>query len=220
VYGVYQRINLIIQEIWNDLAAQLEVLLRLCNPPSLENELRLMYGRGEITSEKYRQLVAKARKHQLGRGDVEILRAESLQQARQAGKVAPPVRNKALARQLDRLLLGRVQLEDVQFDSEKTLAALRADLNRLNQQAVEAREAARQALPDEAEARRYLEREQMLLEKVRLIEARLTVLQRGLRRIETLHAELVALESGLKSLDTQEQLTKLELKLRESMHNW
>jgi len=186
--------------------------------PSVQQEVKLMYARGDIPSATYHRMMEMAQNGELGWSDLERMRGEGGAASAPAAKSASQPRDTDIVRSLNRLYTHRSQLETAQQESEQVLQQLEADAARLRQQAEVAEERATQvASSDEGAARAYLSTRQEALDRVRTLEERIASLREDLNRIETLRHELATKEAELKALEKRSQLADLEASIREDL---
>ena len=209
-----------ISELMNDIMdegrRQYKENLHLRDPIAhLENQVKLMYARKEISLQQYHELIQKAQKRQIGLGDLEILHRQALQKSVEKGMRAPQHLSPAIEQRLEQLALDRVRLEDIKYEAQGELDSLKTNANELHEQARKARESAQDNLKDEQAARDLLELEQELLDGADQLEERIHSLSQGLERIETLKKRLESYEAELKSVDIIERLTGAALNTRE-----
>jgi len=186
--------------------------------PSVQQEVKVMYARGDIPSATYHRLMEMAQNGELSWADLERVRGEGGAVVEPAAKPASQPRDADIVRSLNRLYTHRSQLEAAQQESEQVLQQLEADAARLRQQAEEATtRAAQVADSDEATARAYLSTRQEALDRVHALEERITSLREDLSRIESLRHELATKEAELKALEKRSQLADLEASIREDL---
>ena len=183
----------------------------------IEQEVKLMYARGDINSNTYHRLLEMAQSGQLSWDDLARVRSEGAAQAQATPQTPSRERDPEIVRSLNRLYAHRRRLEDARAETERTLERLEADVERLRRQAETADEKAQLALPDEAKAREYLELKQEILDRIATLEERIASLRQSLRRIEALHDELATREAELKALESAGQLAELEASIREDL---
>lgn len=185
----------------------------------VEQEVKLMYARGEITSGAYHRLLEMAQSDQLDWDDLARVRGEGEPSGPPAAKAPPRKRDPEIVSGLNRLYQHRSRLEAARAESEQVLEKLEVDAARLRQQAKSAAEKAQLALSDEATARAYLETKQEALERADTLDQRIISLRQDLRRIGTLRDELATREAELKALESGEQLAELEANIRADLLN-
>jgi len=186
--------------------------------PSIEQEVKLMYARGDIDANAYRRLLALARTGQLSRSDLALIRSGTAPADRQAVSTAARQRDPEIVNDLNRLNRHRSKLIAAQKESAQVLEKLEADVRKLHQQAAVAAQKAKQVVvTDEATARAYLAAQQEAIEKADKLEERVSSLRQDLRRIETLRDELATREAELNALESREHLADLESNIREDL---
>lgn len=183
----------------------------------VEQEVKLMYARGEITSGTYYRLQEMAQSGQLSWGDLARIRDEGALVAPPAAKASPRKRDADIVRSLNRLYQHRSRLEAARTEAEQVLEKLEADAAQLRQQAEKAADKAQHALSDEATARAYLETRHEALERADTLDQRIVQLRQDLGRIDVLRDELATREAELKALESGEQLAELEASIREDL---
>lgn len=210
------RITNTVQDIFEEMRTAWAIYLkdnfsRLRNPAqSLGDELKIMLGRGEISTEQYQQLKWKLFRGSLGRGDLELLRRQARNRLLiQDGEVTPP-QDPSIAAGLDRLYIRIASLQDAKRQAEIALKKLEVDFERVKDLAHSAEEMARKTLPDETEARSLLEIRQNMLERLQVLDDRKHSLSQGIRRLEVLQGELYAYEAELKVLEAQAGIAGME----------
>ncbi len=186
---------------------------------ALEQEVKIMYARGDINAGEFHRLMEMAESGQLSWSDLQRVRDDGAPRVRREQEVLQQKRDPAIVRSLNRIYTHRVRLEDTWSETEQVLRTLEGDVTRLREQAGVAEEQARQALPEEENARAYLDAKYEALERVNSLEERIAALRQGLDRIETLLGELATREAELKALESSEQLAELEASIREDLLN-
>ena len=181
---------------------------------SIEQEVKMMYARGDIGSGTYHRLLEMARSGDLGRDDLARAREEA---GTPTGKRRPRERSAEIVRELNKLYRHRERLEEAEAESQDVLERLQAEARRRREQVETATERAREALPDEDAARRYLETRQEAEERLATLEKRIAELDQNLQRIGRLRDELEMREAELKALESGEQLAELEADIREEL---
>lgn len=192
----------------------------LSNPRGdVEQEVKVMYARGDIDAETFQRLRTLARSGELSRSDLARVRREVGPPPRREESTPPRQRDVATVSSLDRLYAHRSRLERSCAEAEQMLQTLEAQVRRLREQAEAAAESARLALPDERRARAFLEAKEEARGHIQALEARMASLREGLQRIEALRDELTIREAELKALESDEHLAELELRIREDLLN-
>lgn len=183
----------------------------------LENQLRIMYARGEIDRDSFFHLRFRLQKNAIGRGEIILLHRAAMQRQESKTGLAVVDRNQQNRRRLDRLYLDQVLVEEARYEMEQRQKALRQEINWVKEQAESARQSAQTSLLDEDLARAYLEIWQDLLELSGNLEARLRSASQSMRRMETLEAEIRGTTIQLKLLESQEKITELHLRVRRDL---
>jgi hypothetical protein len=183
----------------------------------LDEEIKVMLGRGEITREQYDQLNRKLKFSTLARGDLELLRRQARKRAYQQVGVSTGFYEPEVTGELDRLFIRNVSLEDARREAQQAKQRVEADINRIQEYAKSAQDMASKALPDENEARALLEIRQNMLERLRGLEAHKRTLEQSIRRLEVLQGELYAREAELKVLGAQASLARQEYRAWQSL---
>jgi predicted nucleic acid-binding Zn-ribbon protein len=179
----------------------------------IEQEVKVMYARGDINASTYYRLLEMAQNKQLSWDALARVR-QGAQVEEPAPKTAPHRRNVEIVNSLNQLDARRTQLDQARQETESVLHSLEKDVARLQEQAKTAGEKAQGALPDEAAARAYLETKQEALERVQTLQERIAGLRQSLERSQTLRDELATREAELKALESGEHLAELEADIR------
>jgi prefoldin subunit 5 len=186
-------------------------------PPSITQEIKLMYARGDITSGSYHRLLEMDRSGELSWDDLRQL-SQGGAPAPVGTKPAARERDADIVRSLNKLYTHRSALEQSLKETESVLATLEADVTRLKEQAETARARAEtSANSDEASARAYLAIRQDVLERVAVLEERIAALRQDLAQIQDLEMELATREAELKALESRSKLAELEASIREDL---
>ncbi|HID54509.1 MAG TPA: hypothetical protein EYP41_21025 [Anaerolineae bacterium] len=186
--------------------------------PSIEQEVKLMYARGDIAASTYYRLLEMAQNGQLSWDDLARIRSGEAVTAPKTAVTPPPrQRNNDIVRSLNRLYEHRAKLEAARAESEQVLDKLEADVTRLRQQADTAAAKAEAAINNDAAARAYLATRQEALDRAATLEERINALRQDLQRIDDLRDELATREAELKALEANEQLAELEASIREDL---
>ncbi|HEY80013.1 MAG TPA: hypothetical protein G4O05_02895 [Caldilineae bacterium] len=187
--------------------------------PSITQEIKLMYARGEIDSAAYHRLLEMARRGELSWDDLRELSARGDVATEQTVPAdSPAERDQDIVRSLNKLYAHHASLEQSRTETEEILAKLEADAERLRKQAETARKKAEAvAERDEESARAYLAVRQDALARVAALEARIVALRQDLARLADLETELAAKEAELKALESQSKLAALEASIREDL---
>jgi hypothetical protein len=219
-HGAYRVLELLLEEALEERRGQRDLYYddRQHDPGAeIEQEVKLMYARGDITAQTYHRLLEMAQSGQLAWNDLARFRTEG-------GAEVPPIpnapqreRDPDVVRSLNRLYSHRNRLEEARAETSQVLQRLEADVTRLREQARVADEKAQLALPDEEKARVFLETKQETLDRVATLEERIVSLRESQQRIDTLRDELATREAELKALESGEQLAELEASIREDL---
>jgi chromosome segregation ATPase len=183
----------------------------------LDEEIKVMLGRGEITREQYHQLNRKLKFSTLARGDLELLRRQARKRAyRQAGE-GTGFYEPEVTGELDRLFIRNASLEDARREAQQAKQRLEADIDRIQEYAKSAEDMASKTLADENEVRALLEIRQNMLERLQGLEAHKRSLEQSIRRLEVLQGEIYAREAELKVLGAQAALARHEYRAWQSL---
>jgi prefoldin subunit 5 len=182
----------------------------------IEQEVKILYARGEIDSGTYHRLMEMAQNGQLGWDDLNRVERKSLASATQE-QPSPRKRDAEIVGHLNKLYSHRKQLEKSRQETENVLQTLEKEASRLQDQARVAEEKAQQTIADEEVARAYLQTRQETLERASAVQERMDDLRQNLGRIERLEADLATREAELKALESGEQLAELEANIRQDL---
>lgn len=182
----------------------------------IEQEVKLMYARGEIDSGTYHRLIVMAQSGQLSWSDLDQIGKNSHPAAVQEQRT-PPKRDAEIVNSLNQLYTHRKQLNDAHKEAENVLQTLEREADRLAEQAKTAETKAQQAINNESAARAYLDTRQKALERASTVQTRIDDLRQNLNRIENLQADLSTREAELKALESGEQLAELEASIRQKL---
>ena len=217
-HGMFRILERLMDEALDEQRRQRGDYDRLTDPRAdIEQEVRIMYARGDINADTFQRLMEMAQSGQLSWSDLARVRSEGAVKERPEQKAPERKRDVAIVSSLNRLYTHRTRLESARAEAEQMLQALEADVTRLREQAEAAEEKAQLALPDEEKARVYLEVKQEALDRVNTLEERIASLRQSLGRINTLRDELATREAELKALESGEQLAELEASIREDL---
>jgi len=200
----------LIQTIYKELQDFYRDNLRQQNPGErMGKQLRLMYGRGEITKDKFFLLRDKLYQGQAIQPELETAHRIAVLRLEERGERLIRQSNKEIARSLEWLYLDHALLEEVRFETEQSISILQDEANWSRQQAESTRQAAQTAISDEAEARSLLNIWQDLLELAEDLERRVQLVRHSLSHINALEARLRAYEAELKALDSSGHLEEI-----------
>jgi prefoldin subunit 5 len=208
--GLFQVIGQIIKE----LHRQWEGFMTLGDPQQRrEDELRVMYGAGLLDSKQFFEMLGKLRQGLIGQGDLAILRRATAHKNTQPG--AGLARYTAeVHRGLERVYINRARLAELRRDLHQALQVLGTEIDQIQRQADKTGGLAKQALPDEGEARALLETKFRLEERVSSLRARQASLRSGMHRLDAMQGEVNGYEAELKALAVEEKLAEMEGSLR------
>ncbi|MGE5220818.1 MAG: hypothetical protein ACM3PY_00175 [Omnitrophica WOR_2 bacterium] len=213
---MFQFFSELLSAFWEEWKRFLEDNFRVQDPKvRLENQLRLMYGRGEITQETFHQLRFRLNWGRLGQGDLGLIHREALRKLEALGRLPIEHYSPEILRSLDRLYIDHVLLEEARLEIQDRQKALEQEIDWLKEQAGSARQNAQDSLPDEDGARLYLEIWQHLTELASALDQRLLVLVQQFHSLQAQEAEINASISQLKMLGSQEKLTGLRYQIRQ-----
>lgn len=217
-HGPYRILERLVDEVLDERRHQRRQADVPWNPQrELEQEVKLLYARGDIGEESYRRLLRMARSGELSWDDLEQMRREQAPLSQEAPVDDTRRRDAEIVRALNRLYSHRTRLDEQQVETEQVLERLEADMERLRGQAETAAGKAQLAMPDETVARAYLETKQEAEARIATLEARVANLRRSLGRIRHLRDELATREAELKALESTADLAELEAQIREDL---
>lgn len=200
----------LIQTIYKELQDFYRDHLRQQDPDErMGKQLRLMYGRGEITKDKFFLLRDKLYQGQAIQQELETAHRIAVLRLEEGGERLIRPSNREIARSLERLYLDRALLEEVRFETEQSIGVLQDEANWSRQQAESTRQAAQTVISNEAEARSLLNIWQDHLELAEDLERRVQLVRHSLSHINALEARLRAYEAELKALDSSGHLEEI-----------
>ncbi len=206
------------QAMWAGVDRFYEQYLRPRDPKiELENQLRIMYARGEIDRESFFHLRFRLYKNAIGRGEITLLHRAAMQRMEGPASLPPGGSSPQNQPQLDHLYLDQVLLEEARYELEERRKALGQEIQWLKEQTESARQSAQDSLPDEELARAYLEIWQDLMELSRSLEERSLLASQSLKRMQALEVELRAAVTQIKLLQAQERMAELHLRVRRDL---
>ena len=204
-------IGQIVSAIFEEFRPYYEDIVHYQDPKTkLKNQLRVLYGRGVISRERFLDLLNRLQWDQIGQGDVQLLYQEA-RLSRRSTAVRPASRE--LARGMEQLYLDRGIAEELREEIEECRSVLVQEAAWIEEQVKAAQQGANAALPEEAEARAYLEVWQELLSLSHTFEAQLHAQAEDLRRLDLLEAELRVHISEMKILEARERFAGLKLRI-------
>ena len=178
-----------------------------------EKQLRILYGRGAISKERYFELRNKLYRGMILRGDLINLQREAELVLESRGELFPRQHDPQISRGLERLYVDRTLLEEAQAESEHLLKTLGSQVEWLREQAEAARQEAGKALPDESEARAYLEIWHDLEERADKLDERRRATRQRLQRLKALQSEVSASITELQLLEAQQNLAEVRIRV-------
>lgn len=200
----------LIQTIFKELQDFYWENLRQRDPfERLGRQLRLLYGRGEITRDKFFLLRDKLYQGQAIQEELEIAHRIGVLRLEERGERLIRQSNTEIAQSLERLYLDRALLEEVRFETERSISVLEDEANWARQQAESTHQAAQNAITDEVQARSLLNIWQDLLELAEDLDRRVQLVRRSLNRMNALEARIRAYEAELKALDSRGRLEQI-----------
>jgi hypothetical protein len=216
---MFRRIGGVIAAIFYEWQQLLEDIFSWEDPKTaLQNQLRRMYGQGEISAERLREMLIRLERDQIGLGDVQMVHQASVNRLSAEGQLDEVRFDPQVARSLDRLYLDRGLVAEAGFQTERSLASLELESRRLQTRIDAAHRDAQAALPDESTARAHLATWQRLNSASLEIDVRRAAVLDEQRRIAEMDAELCAAISSLKLLDAQEILSTTHLRIRQDVY--
>ena len=200
----------LIQTIYQKLQDFYQKTLRQQDPfEQMGKKLRLLYGKGEITREKFFLLRDQLYQGQNIQQELEIAHRLGVLRLEEKGERLIRQSNKAIAHSLERLYLDRSLLEEVRFEMEQAARALQEEAKWARGQAELTRQSAQEAIADELEARNLLSIWQDLLELADDLDRRERLVRNRLSHIHALEARLRGYEAELKALDSSSHLEEI-----------
>lgn len=197
----------LIQTIYQELQDFYQKTMRFQEPSEqMGRRLRLLYGKGEITREKFFLLRDKLYQGQNIQQELEIAHRIGVLRLEERGERLIRQSNKEIAHSLERLYLDRALLEEVRFEMEQSARALQDEAKWAREQAEMTRQSAQAAIADELEARNLLNIWQDLLELADDLDQRKQLVRHRLSHIHALEARLRGYEAELKALDSSGRL--------------
>lgn len=220
MHGMHRLFDALIDEVVYETRQQRRYADETLREPAgrgrdIEQEVKMMYARGEVPAGTYHRLLEMARSGDLEWTDLTRAREE----ADTGGTAArrPRDRSAEIVRELNKLYGHRQRLEAAEAETQEVLARLQGEAERRQEQIGKAEAQAQAALPDEETARSYLEVGHEARERLEALQERIADLKHNLRRIRRLREELETREAELKALESGEQLAELEADIREDL---
>lgn len=208
----------IIQAIFAEFRRLNQSYLHIQDPIiKTRNELRIMYGRGEINREQFFRFRRRLNLGQLIQGELTVIHGEARYRLEAQGKPVVYQHRGEIARSLERLYLDLGLLEEARYDAHNLLVEIETQIKWIRQQADDAHAEAGSVLPDESQARAYLNIWKNLGELSDIMQDRMQKTQQNLRGIQTLIAEIRAYVAELMVLEMQEQQENLKVRIRQDL---
>jgi prefoldin subunit 5 len=205
-----------VQAFADELRRLVEDFLRGDGPTGrLRKMLRVMYGRGEVSRDKFHRLM-----NMLDRGF--YIEGEILSLHRQAvnrGGIDNRPISRDIARSLEYVYLNRARLDEARLEMHRASQLVDTQRQWMTQQVEDFHQRAQSALPDEEAARRYLEIRQELMEQLQILTGRFKNIQQEIDRIDVLDAQLRLSESELIMVDSRERLAGVEGALNKRLYS-
>ena len=197
----------LIQTIYQELQDFYQETIRQRDPfEQMGRKLRLLYGKGEITREKFFLLRDKLYQGQNIQQELEIAHRIGVLRLEERGERLIRQSNKEIVHNLEQLYLDRALLEEVRFEMEQSVIALQDEAKWAREQAEMTRQSAQAAIADELEARNLLNIWQDLLELADDLDRRERLVRNRVSHIHALEARLRGYEAELKALDLSGRL--------------
>ncbi len=176
-------------------------------------QLRIMYGSGEIDRPTFFRLRNNLEKGYYIEGDLQMYHRKAEARQGMEGKYLVGHTDREIARSLDDLYLNRAVLEEVRLEMKQALKVMETTQEWIQKQAGAIQENAQSALPNEADARAFLEIRQDLLERIQYLKSRSNSAKQNMRQIDMMEAELGMYEAELMLLESQEHYAAVKLAL-------
>lgn len=212
---------MVFKEFFQALSAELNGILeqfQMDGPVDrMGRQLRILYGRGEMDRAAFFRLRGLLEKGYNIEGEMKSLRRRAAYRVESEGQDALSLAGPEIARGLDFIHYNRARLEEVRAGLGGLLRVLESEQDWTAQQAAEFYKQAQSALPDEAEARAYLEIRQDMLERLQGFERRIKALREDQRRIVRLEGQLRSYESELRAAQARETLALEEVSIKRKL---
>ena len=184
----------------------------------LEEELRTLYGRGEITRDRFIQLRFQLHWGRVSHTDFYVIHQQARRLAEAQGRYIPHWSNPELERELDRLYADRVLVEETYQRFEENIQNLRKEVHWIKEEAESARQNAEKILPfNEEGARASLEIWQKLLSLSNTLDSYIQTMQEDMAGLNTLEVEIKAAITRIKLLHSREQMVEMDQRIRRDM---
>ena len=183
----------------------------------MRRDLRLMYGRGEITRDKFYQLKNMLDRGYYIEGELASLHHQAVNRRGLEGQTFDRPKSLDVSRSLDYVHINRAMLEEVRAEMRWAYHTVETQRQWMGQQVEDFYQRAQSAVADEDTARRYLEIRQQLIEQLQVLDQRFKMLQQELHRIDVLEAQLRLSESELMIVDSRERLAGVEVSVHKRL---
>ncbi len=183
----------------------------------LEDQLRVLYGKGEINADDYQNLRFRLHRGRVGETELYVTHMQAIQLKEAQGRYAPRHLDPALERWMDRLYADRVLLADMHREFEEEIHELHSEINWIKEQAESCRQDAARVLPDEGAARAFLEVWQKLLTLSQTLETQIQAMEQDLLDLNTHEVEIRATITKVKLLQSRQQLDELSQRIRHDL---
>lgn len=179
----------------------------------LKRQLRIMYGRREISRETFFQLLGQLEKGFYIEGELQSLHRQAVRRMEIEGRAGFLPHSPEIARGLDRLAFHRGIIEETRLSLNLALRQVKVQRQWTGQQVEDFMQRAKAAMPDETAARALLEIRLQLLDHSQLLDQRAAALQNDILRIEALEMRLGMYEAELLIAESRERIAREELSL-------
>jgi hypothetical protein len=183
----------------------------------LEDQLRVLFGRDDISPDDYQQLRFRLHRGLIGQTELYVAHMQAIQLKEAQGRYAPRHLDPALARWLDRLYTNRVLLEDMYREFEEEIQEQHSEIGGIREQAESCRQDDARVLPDESAARTFLEVWQKLFTLSRTPETQIQAMEQDLLGLNTLEVEIKATITKAKLLQSRQQMDDLSQRVRHDL---
>jgi predicted metalloendopeptidase len=181
------------------------------------DQLRTMYGRGEINREQFFRFRRRLNQGQMIQGELAVIHREARYRLEAQGKPVVRQHNREIARSLERLYMDLGFLEEARYDTQNLFNELEAQIKWIRAQADDALHEASASLPDDTQARAYLSIWQSLQDRSKILKDRTQKIKKNLNSIQALTAEIRAYEAELMVLEMQVQQENLKVRVRQDL---
>ena len=182
----------------------------------LEEQLRIMYGRGEINKVRFLQLRFRLHGGFLSETDLSVVHHQAIRLMEARGNYIPHY-NPEFEHSLDRLYADRVRIEETIDQLTTSIEALRKEVDWTQEQAEDARRSASAVLPDEATARSFLQVWQSLLSLSQTLDNDLQAMEHNVASLNTLESEIKAAITRIKLFRSREQMAGLDQRVLDDL---